>query len=142
VDVIDFLLPESLGNNPFGMSRRLPDASLPVFASGMAEGVAKNRRKMSIAMIRHLPAREFLEIVQRMFQSFAVEILIEHNGVEVVGHKYICIDPQCFVPDAEIQAVGDDFAGGFLDKNRKPFHDRECHKITTDAFKDSVMFHG
>ncbi len=81
---------------------RLPDTPLPVLARRTAKRLAKNWRKTSIAGIRQLPSREFSEIIQCMFQPFAIEIPVKHNCMQVIGHENISIDTQVFIPDAEI----------------------------------------
>ncbi len=141
MDVIDLLLPEPLGNNPFGMLCGLPEASLTIFARRTAKRLAKHGRKMSVAVIRQFSPSEFSEIIQRMLQPIAIEIPVEYNCMYMIGHDDICVDAQAFILDAEIQAAGDNFASGFFDKDRKPFNHRECHKVDADAFQNSITFH-
>ncbi len=56
------------------------------------------------------------------------------------GHDDISVHAQAFVLDAEVQAIGDDFAGFFADEDGKPIHDREGRKVDSDTFHDAIAF--
>ena len=76
-----------------------------------------------------------------MFQSFAIELCVKDNSMEVVRHQNICIYAHELILDTEIQAIRDDLAGPFLDENRQPFNNRKSYKIDMNPLLDAVSFH-
>lgn len=45
--------------------------------------------------------------------------------MKVSWHDHVGIDPQIFFLDTEIQTIGGNFAGSFLDEDGQPFNDGE-----------------
>ena len=92
-------------------------------------------------MVSQLSSREFAKIVKGMFESLSVKIAIEKNGVHMGWHNNVGVYSQKFVGGAEIQTVGDNFAGNFIDEYWQPFNNGECDKISTYSFDNTILFH-
>lgn len=95
---------------------------------------------MLATIICHLLPREFTAIRQGTFQTFGVEFGVEYNCMDMRGHDDISVHTQAFGLDAEVQAVGNDFAGVFADEDRKPSYNCEGYEIDPYALDNSIVF--
>ena len=141
MDVIHFFLPKPFRYDPFRVLCRKPETALAVIAGIAFESLLIKRRLIPTIMVSKLSSRKFSKLVERMFEPFSILVAIENHCMEMVWHKYKCIDSQILVPDAEIQAISDNLARSLIDENRQPFHHGECHKVNTNAFNNTISFH-
>ena len=98
------------------MTRRLPDAALTVVTSFLLKRGREAAREVIVREIREPPARELAKIGQGSLQKLCLKALVKDDRVQVRRHDHVSVDAQALVAMAEVEAVGDDFAGGFGDK--------------------------
>jgi len=142
VDVIYFFLPKPFRYDPFRVLCRKPETALTVIAGIAFENLLIKRRLIPTIIVSQLPSRKLSKLVEGMFEPFTIKVAVENNCMEMVWHQYIRVDTQILVLDAEIQAISDNLARSLIDENRQPFHHGECHKIDTNAFNNTISFHG
>ena len=61
--------------------------------------------------------------------------------MEMGGHDDKGVGAEVLVGVAMVQAVCDDFAGGFGDEDGEPFDDGEGEEVKADPFLNAVVFH-
>ncbi len=142
MQIVKFLLPEGFAENTHRVLGQLPKSMLPVLSSVLLKYLHIDLWQVEGGMVQQPAAGELAHIVQGMFQPVRIELRVEQNGMQVGGHDDIGIHAQEFIADAEVEAVGNDLAGSFIDEDREPVHDGEGDIINGDVFDDTVTFHG
>lgn len=94
VKVVELLSPKWLGFDRFGMSRRLPEATLAVGGRLRAKRFGETCWKPPAAGVAELPARELAKIGERGEQPRCVEVGIERDRVPVRRHQDERVDAQ------------------------------------------------
>jgi len=85
VQLVQFLPPETLRQQRFRMSRRLPESALAIVTRGLAQHVAETRWKMFRTVVAQLPPGELPKVRQDRRQGRRIEIPMKDDGVQCVG---------------------------------------------------------
>jgi len=84
VQVVQFLPPETLGQQRFRMSRRLPESALAIVTRGLAQHVVETRREMFRTVVAQLPPGELPKVRQDRRQGRRIEIPVKDDGVQML----------------------------------------------------------
>lgn len=141
MQVIQLLPPNPFGEDAYRVLGGLPEPALAVLSRLAAKDFREGPRQMNRSMLQKLAAGELAQVVQGVFEPLQVEVHVEHHRVQMGRHDDVGVDPQGFVLGAEIEAVGNDLAGGVVDEDWQPLNDGEGAIIQADALDDAISLH-
>jgi hypothetical protein len=117
---------------------RLPEPSLTILTRVLTEYIHETGWAGLATEIQKLTSRKFPKILQGTFQPSGIKVCIKENGMQVIEHDHIGMNPQSFVGMTIIQTGRDDLAGRFINEDWEPLNDCESYEVDTERGIDAI----